>query len=69
MTGEIVDTAMAPDINTLEPTLIRHGYNTKTLCELFNARLTEVRAFLRGQLPADRTEELKQYILREGISL
>jgi hypothetical protein len=60
---------MAPDINTLEPTLIRHGYNTKALCELFNVRQPEVRAFLRGQLPADRTEELKQQILREGISV
>ncbi len=69
VTGEIVDAAMAPDINTLEPILIRHGYNTKTLCELFNARLAEVRAFLRGQLPADRTEELKQQILKEGVSL
>lgn len=69
VTAEIVEAAMAPDINTLEPTLIRHGYNTKTLCELFNARLPEVRAFLRGQLPADRTEELKQQILKEGISI
>ena len=69
ITADIVDAAMAPDINTLEPTLIRHGYNTKVLCELFNARLAEVRAFLRGQLPADRTEELKQQILKEGVSL
>lgn len=69
VTSEIVDAAMAPDINTLEPILIRHGYNTKALCELFNVRLAEVRAFLRGQLPADRTEELKQQILKEGVSL
>ena len=69
VTADIVNAAMAPDINTLEPTLIRHGYGTKQLCELFNARLAEVRAFLRGQLPADRTEELKQQILKEGVSL
>ena len=69
VTAEIVEAAMAPDINTLEPTLMRHSYNTKALCELFNVRLPEVRAFLRGQLLADLTEELKQQILREGISI
>jgi len=55
---------MAPDINALEPTLTRYGYNVKTLSELLN-----VRALLYRQLPEERAAELKQQILKTGIPL
>jgi hypothetical protein len=55
---------IAPDINALEPTLTRYGYNVKALSELLNVRVAEVRALLYGQLPEERTAELKQQILK-----
>ena len=60
---------MAPDINALEPTLTRYGYNVKALSELLNVRAAEIRALLYGQLPEERAEELKQQILKTGIPL
>jgi hypothetical protein len=47
--------------------LTRHGYNVKALSELLNLRQVEIKAFLQGQLPPGRAEELKQQILKEGI--
>ena len=60
---------MAPDINALEPTLTRYGYNVKALSELLNIRTAEVRALIHGQLAEERTAELKQQILKTGIPL
>ena len=69
VTGEIVESTIAPDLNALEPTLIRHGYTSRALSEFLNVRPGEVRALLLGQLPEERTEELKQQLLRTGIPL
>jgi type II secretory pathway predicted ATPase ExeA len=69
VTPEIIETVMASDLNALIPTLTRHGYNVKALSELLNLRQAEVKAFLHGQLPPGRTEELKQQVLKEGIPL
>jgi N-acetyl-anhydromuramyl-L-alanine amidase AmpD len=59
----------APDINALEPTLTRYGYNVKALSELLNVRADFGRALLYGQLPEERAAELKQQILKTGIPL
>jgi len=69
VTAEIVEATMAPDINALEPKLIRHGYTARALTELLNVRPAEVRALLHGQLPEERADELKQQLLRTGIPL
>jgi type II secretory pathway predicted ATPase ExeA len=69
VTREIVEAVLAPDLDALEPTLTRQGYPSKALAELLNVRQAEVRAFLHGQLPPERTEELKQQILKAGIPL
>ncbi|MGB5831468.1 MAG: AAA family ATPase [Thiohalocapsa sp.] len=69
VTAEIVESTIAPDLNALEPTLIRHGYTSRALSEFLNVRPGEVRALLLGQLPEERTEELKQQLLRTGIPL
>ncbi len=54
---------MAPDLNALEPMLIRHGYTSRALSEFLNVRPGEVRALLLGQLPEERAEELKQQLM------
>ncbi|MCF7976668.1 MAG: AAA family ATPase [Chromatiaceae bacterium] len=69
VTAEIVESTIAPDLNALEPTLIRHGYTSRALSEFLNVRPGEVRALLPGQLPEERTDELKQQLLRTGIPL
>jgi hypothetical protein len=69
VTPEIIATVMAPDIEALEPTLARQGYNVKTLAELLNTRPPEIRAFLQSRLPPGRAEELKQQLLGTGIPL
>jgi type II secretory pathway predicted ATPase ExeA len=69
VTAEIVEAVMAPDINALEPMLIRHGYTARALTELLNVRPAEVRALLHGQLPEERADELKQQLLMTVIPL
>jgi type II secretory pathway predicted ATPase ExeA len=69
VTPAIVHTTLAPDLHDLEPTLTRYGYNAKALSEFLNIRQAEVRAFLHGQLPLGRTEELHNQLLATGIPL
>jgi type II secretory pathway predicted ATPase ExeA len=69
VTPAIVEQTLAPDMHDLEPTLTRYGYNVKPLAELLNIRQAEVRAFLHGQLPPGRTEELHHQLLAAGLPL
>jgi hypothetical protein len=65
----MVQMTLAPDLQALEPTLTRYGYNVKALAELLNIRQAEVRAFLHGQLPPGQMEELHHQLLAAGIPL
>ena len=69
VTPTSVHATLAPDMHELEPTLTRYGYNAKALSELLHIRQAEVRAFLHGQLPSGRTEELHNQLLAAGIPL
>lgn len=69
VTPTLVHTTLAADMHALEPTLTRYGYNVTALSELLNIRPAEVRAFLHGQLPPGRTEELHQQLLATGLPL
>lgn len=69
MTPAIVHVTLAPDLHDLEPTLTRYGYHVTALAELLNLRQADVRAFLRGQVPPGRTEELHNQLLATGIPL
>jgi type II secretory pathway predicted ATPase ExeA len=69
VTPAIVHATLAPDMHALEPALTRYGYNVTALAELLNLRPVEVRAFLHGQLPPGRTEELHNALLAAGIPL
>jgi hypothetical protein len=67
VTVEVIETVLAKDLNDLEPRLTRHGYNAKVLCEVLNVKPREIRALLRGQLPAGRAQELQHEMLAVGI--
>ena len=69
ITAEFMETVLAIGIDDLEPNLIRHGYNVKSLARLLNVRPAEVRSFLHGQLPPEKTQDMRDQILRIGIPL
>lgn len=56
-------------IDELEPTLTRHGYNVKSLSEQFNAKPGEIRSLFRGQLEPSRARELQEQMLAAGLPL
>jgi type II secretory pathway predicted ATPase ExeA len=67
VTVEIIDSVLAADLDALEATLTRYGYNARALAELLNARPAEIRAFLHGQLAPGRTQELHAQLLAAGL--
>ena len=67
VTVEIIDSALATDLDALEATLTQCGYNARALAILLNARPGEIRAFLHGQLAPGRTEELHAQLLAAGL--
>ncbi|MBV8101875.1 MAG: AAA family ATPase, partial [Verrucomicrobia bacterium] len=56
-------------IDALDARLVRNGYNVKNLCELLNAKPREINAFIRGQLPPERTQQLSSPLLAVGVPL
>jgi len=65
--SETVLEVLVPDLDGLEPRLMRLGYPVKSLCEALNARPAEIRAFLRGRLAQGRMQELHQELLKLGV--
>jgi len=67
VTVEVVDSVLSADLDALEATLTRYGYNARALAELLNVRPAEIRAFLHGQLAPSRTQELHAQLLAAGL--
>ena len=63
----IVDSVLSKQIDDLEPTLMRHGYTVRVLCELLGTKPAEVRALFRQTLEPDRARELKEQLLAAGL--
>ena len=53
-----VEGVLSRQIDDLEPQLTRHGYDTKSLADQFDARPAEIRQLLRGGLDPARAREL-----------
>jgi len=66
---DIVESVLAPDIDALDARLVRNGYNVKNLCDLLNSKPREINAFIRGQLPPERTQQLSGQLLAVGVPL
>jgi hypothetical protein len=64
---EIADGVLSRQIDDLEPTLTRHGYDVRTLAEQFSAKPVEIKAFLAGTLHADRARELTEAMKAAGV--
>lgn len=69
ITASIIESVLSKQLDDLEPTLTRHGYNIKSLAEQFSAKPTEIRQLFRGQLEASRMRELQEQILAAGLPL
>ena len=60
---------LAPDLEGLEARLARSGYDVKQLTAILTAKPKEIRAFLSGHLPPERTQEHHDQLLAAGIPL
>lgn len=69
VTAAIVESILSKQIDDLEPTLTRHGYNVKSLAEQFNTKPTEIRALFQGQLDAVRAQDLREQMLAAGLPI
>jgi len=69
VTLAVVESILSKQIDDLEPTLTRHGYNIKSLSEQFNAKPAEIRSLFRGQLDPMRARELQEQMLAAGLPL
>src|SRR5215813_15595853 len=69
VTPDIIDSVLAKGLNDVEPTLARYGYTDRAVADMRHVRPTEVRAFLRGRLPAERAQELQHELGAVGIPL
>ena len=64
---ETVQAVLAPDLHGVEASLVRQGFTEKHLCDTFNMKPREVRAFFRGELTPSRTQELHYQLLQMGV--
>ena len=55
------------DLDGIEAKLARYGYNLQALCEVLNARPSEVRAYLLGQLNSNKLQEFNKEIYKLGV--
>lgn len=69
ITTAIIESVLSKQLDDLEPTLTRHGYNIKTLAEQFSAKPAEIRSLFRGELEPARTRELQEQMLAAGLPI
>jgi len=65
----VVESVLSRQIDDLEPTLTRHGYRTKDLTELFDAKTAEIKALFNNTLEPARATELREKMLRSGLPI
>jgi hypothetical protein len=54
-------------LNDLEPQLTRNGYDVRSLVEQFDAKPSEIRQLLRGDLDPRRSRELMDEMRAAGL--
>jgi len=67
VSAEVVEQVLSRAIDELEPTLTRNGCDAPALTVLLNAKPAEVRDFLAGTLPGDRTREFTEQLRVAGV--
>jgi type II secretory pathway predicted ATPase ExeA len=69
ITTVMIESVLSKQIDDLEPTLTRHGYDVRGLAEQFNAKPAEIKLLFRGQLDPARARELQEQMLAAGLPL
>lgn len=67
--ASIIESVLSRGIDDLEPQLVRHGYDLRSLCEQFDAKPAEIRQLLRGDLNPQRSAELIDEMRSAGLPL
>lgn len=67
--ADTITDILAPELDGLEARLTRNGYHVKLLTDILTAKPKEIRSFLSGQLPPERTQELHDQLLTAGVLL
>jgi hypothetical protein len=63
----MVEAVLSRQLDDLEPQLTRNGYDVRSLVEQFDAKPSEIRRLLRGDLDAARTVELMDEMRAAGL--
>lgn len=69
ITEEVINKALAPDLNSLEAQLARIGYQLPAVCEFLHASPKEVKDFLYGKSNSPRKTEFLSAIRSIGIAV
>lgn len=69
LTEEIINKALAPDLNSLEAQLARIGYQLPAICEFLHASTKEVKDFLHGKSNSPRKTEFISAIRSIGVAV
>ncbi|WP_341749279.1 AAA family ATPase [Candidatus Tisiphia endosymbiont of Sialis lutaria] len=68
ITLEIIQSVLTPDLDGIEAKLARYGYNIQVLCDVLNAKPSEVKAYLLGQLNnSNKLLEFNKEIYKLGV--
>jgi hypothetical protein len=67
LSAELIESVLSLQLDELEPTLTRHGYQVKDLAELFDAKPTEIKALFNNTLDASRAIELRTQLQAAGL--
>jgi hypothetical protein len=65
--ASVVEAILSRQLNDLEPQLTRNGYDVRSLVERFDAKPSEIRQLLRGDLDPARTRELMDEMRAAGL--
>lgn len=69
VTETLIASILSKQIDDLEPTLTRHGYNVRNLAQQFNTKPAEIRLLFKGQLDPIRAQDLKEQMLAAGLPI
>ena len=67
VTPDIIQSVLSIDIDGLEAKLARNGYTIFSLSEILNAKASEVKMYLRGQLTSNKLSGFNQEITKLGV--
>ena len=67
ITPEVIELILVPDLNGIAAKLARNGYNLQALCEILNARPSEVKSYLLGKLDTSKLVEFNKEINKLGV--